>query len=143
SRLRESGKQIIGMGETKTPEAFVSACDRFIYLNTISGNRADEKENKRIRPMKVIEAAIVEILDENEDSGKSETNIGEVGSRLLKRYPDFDIRNYGYKKFSSFCENLKSVEVHRNNNIVSLTAKNTADRSNEKTKNTPKNKSKK
>ena len=48
SRLREAGKNVIGMGETKTPDAFVSACDRFIYLNNISGNEQDEKEKKHV-----------------------------------------------------------------------------------------------
>lgn len=119
-RLREAGKNVIGMGETKTPEAFVSACDRFIYLNNISGKEQDEKEKKHIRSMKAIEKAIAEILDENEDAGKPMTNIGEVGSRLLKKYPDFDVRNYGYSKFSTFCEGLKAIKIHRNNNIISL-----------------------
>ena len=108
------------MGETKTPEAFVSACDRFIYLNNISGKEQDDKEKKHVRSIKAIEKAITEILDENEDAGKPMTNIGEVGSRLLKKYPDFDVRNYGYSKFSTFCEGLKAVKIHRNNNIISL-----------------------
>lgn len=120
SRLRESGKNVIGMGETKTPEAFVSACDRFIYLDNISGKEQDDQAKKHVRSIKAIEHAIVEILDENEDSGKPMTNIGEVGSRLLKKYPDFDVRNYGYTKFSTFCEGLKEVKIHRNNNIISL-----------------------
>lgn len=119
-RLREAGKNVIGMGETKTPEAFVSACDRFIYLNNISGKEQDEKEKKHVRSMKAIEKAIAEILDENEDAGKPMTNIGEVGSRLLKKYPDFDVRNYGYSKFSTFCEGLKAIKIHRKNNIISL-----------------------
>lgn len=120
ARLREAGKNVIGMGETKTPEAFVSACDRFIYLNNISGKEQDDKEKKHVRSIKAIEKAITEILDENEDAGKPMTNIGEVGSRLLKKYPDFDVRNYGYSKFSTFCEGLKAVKIHRNNNIISL-----------------------
>lgn len=121
-RLREAGKNVIGMGETKAPEAFVSACDRFIYLNNISGKEEDDKEKQHVRSIKDIEKAILEILDDNEDAGKPMTNIGEVGSRLSKKYPDFDVRNYGYVKFSTFCEGLKSVKIHRNNNIISLLA---------------------
>lgn len=120
SRLREAGKNVIGMGETKTPEAFVSACDRFIYLNNISGQEEDDKEKTHVRSIEVIEQAILDILDENEDAGKPMTNIGEVGSRLFKKYPDFDVRNYGYTKFSMFCQNLKNVKVQRNNNNISL-----------------------
>ena len=113
SRLREAGKNVIGMGETKTPDAFVSACDRFIYLNNISGNEQDEKEKKDVRSISQLEDAIVEILDENEDAGKSVTNIGEVGSRLLKKFPDFDVRNYGFSKLSTFCESLKSIKLFK------------------------------
>ncbi len=120
SRLREAGKIVIGMGETKTPEAFVSACDRFIYLNNISGKEEDDKEKTHVRSIGVIEQAILDILDENEDAGKPMTNIGEVGSRLSKKYPDFDVRNYGYTKFSKFCESLQSVKIQRNNNNISL-----------------------
>ena len=120
SRLREAGKIVIGMGETKTPEAFVSACDRFIYLNNISGKEEDDKEKTHIRSINVIEQAILDILDENEDAGKPMTNIGEVGSRLSKKYPDFDVRNYGYTKFSKFYESLQSVKIQRNNNNISL-----------------------
>ncbi len=124
-RLREEGKNVIGMGETKTPEAFVSACDRFIYLNNIAGNDASIgtgqlKASKHIRRQKDIEKAILEILDENEDAGKSKTDIGEVGSRLLKKYPDFDVRNYGYNKFSTFCEGLETIGLIRNNNSILL-----------------------
>lgn len=129
SRLREAGKNVIGMGETKTPDAFVSACDRFIYLNNISGKEQDDKEKKHIRSISQIEDAIREILDENEDSGKSVTNIGEVGSRLLKKFPDFDVRNYGFSKLSTFCESLSSVKLFKNNNniLISNVTKNDGD----------------
>ncbi len=121
SRLREAGKNVIGMGENKTPEAFVSACDRFIYLDNISGEEESQDTSRR-RPIDQIERAIIEILDENEDDGKPLTNIGEVGSRLLKKYPDFDVRNYGYSKFSTFCEHLKGIKLYRKNNILSLSS---------------------
>ena len=122
SRLREAGKNVIGMGEGKTPEAFVSACDRFIYLDNISGAENKKESGKRARSLDQIERAILEILDENEDDGRPFTNIGEVGSRLLKKYPDFDVRNYGYSKFSTFCEHLKGIRLHRKNNILSLSS---------------------
>lgn len=124
ARLREAGKTVIGMGETKTPDAFVSACDRFIYLNNITGKKKDKGEKEKARPMKQIEEAILEILDENEDAGKSMTDIGEVGSRLQKKYPEFDVRNYGYSKFSTFCENLKKIRLIKTNNSILLAYRN-------------------
>ncbi len=44
TRLRESGKIVYGFGEMKTPNAFIAACDRFIYLEIIS-QRADEEND--------------------------------------------------------------------------------------------------
>lgn len=116
ARLREAGKNVIGMGETKTPDAFVSACDRFIYLNNISGKEQDDKEKKHIRSIKQIEDAILEILDENENAGKPITEMAELGNRLIKKYPDFDVRYYGFSKLSTFCESLKCISVTKQNN---------------------------
>ena len=41
------------------------------------------------------------IIDANSDKGKK-THLGEIGSRLQNRYPDFDVRNYGYSKLTTF-----------------------------------------
>jgi len=36
-RLRESGMKVIGIGEKKTPNSFIVACDRFIYIEVLDG----------------------------------------------------------------------------------------------------------
>ena len=82
SRLREAGKQVIGMGERKTPKAFVSACTSFTSIRDIK-------------------KTVYNIIDENDDKDKK-THMGEIGSRLVNKYPDFDVRNYGYSKLSTF-----------------------------------------
>src|SRR6187200_2312079 len=41
ARIRESGVKVYGFGERKTPEAFVSACDRFVYMDVL---RADDTD---------------------------------------------------------------------------------------------------
>ena len=81
-RLRESGMYVIGMGERKTPEPFRSACEKFVLLDLLSN---------------------VKIISENGNDGTS-MDIGELGSRLSKMYPTFDVRNYEYTKFSKFLE---------------------------------------
>jgi hypothetical protein len=43
-----------------------------------------------------IEEAVVKIITENQNNDR-ETGLGEVGSRLVKLYPDFDVRRYGYR----------------------------------------------
>ena len=98
SRLREAGKQVIGMGERKTPKAFVSACTSFKILDSL----VTEDLNKPASKYAMLEAAAVDnIIDENDDKDKK-THMGEIGSRLVNKYPDFDVRNYGYSKLSTF-----------------------------------------
>lgn len=134
-RLRESGKTVVGMGETKTPEAFISACDKFTYLGNISDEdelaQVGSDDSRHVRAQAEIEQAILEILTENEDNGKDETNIGEVGSRLVKMYPDFDVRNYGYSKLSTFCQDLSSIKLTKRNNKCLITMRNKKDNINE------------
>ncbi|MBQ7067201.1 MAG: NYN domain-containing protein [Lachnospiraceae bacterium] len=127
ARLREAGKMVVGMGESKTPEAFISACDKFTYLGNISGEEEseenDKKVKKKVRKMKEIEKAILSILDEKESAdGKTKIDMGEVGSRLVKMYPDFDVRNYGYTKFSTFCEGLKSIKLYKTDKSILISA---------------------
>lgn len=121
ARLREAGKMVIGMGESKTPEAFISACDKFTYLGNISGEEEPEGNGKKEKKhtKHEIEQAILTILDEKESvDGKTKTDMGEVGSRLVKMYPDFDVRNYGYTKFSTFCEGLKSIKLYKTDKSI-------------------------
>lgn len=103
SRLRESGMEVIGMGENKTPKSFKAACSVFTNLEILLEQDTDKaKENIS---QKAIQEAIVEIITENENNGKK-TGLGEVGSSLLKKYSDFDVRNYGYSSLSKFIEEM-------------------------------------
>lgn len=67
----------------------------------------------------VIESAIVNIITENENRDK-ETGLGEIGSRLLNKYPDFDVRNYGYSLLSRFLEEIPSLKLVKNNTRVNV-----------------------
>ena len=64
-----------------------------------------------------IEAAIISIITDNNAEGK-ETGLGEIGSRLVKIFPDFDIRNYHYSKLSEFLKDLPSLSVENRDNAV-------------------------
>ena len=115
SRLRESGKMVIGMGEDKTPPPFRKACDIFTVLELLLEDSMLEKPEKAAAHAVVgkeskkesagavsksqIEEAVVKIITENQNNDK-ETGLGEVGSRLVKLYPDFDVRRYGYSLLS-------------------------------------------
>ncbi|WP_027399432.1 NYN domain-containing protein [Anaerovorax odorimutans] len=120
SRLRESGMNVVGMGESKTPKAFISACNKFKYLDLISlanepkltskkplSNNSEDYKRKRFDEIK---NSIITIVKENSDEDEW-MFIGDIGNKLQKRYPDFDVRNFGYTKFTPFIKSLDLFEI--------------------------------
>ncbi len=115
SRLRESGKIVIGMGEKKTPDSFRAACTIFTELENLL-----ENENTRGGTDKAaIEADIINIITQNDNKGK-QTGSGEIGSKLQNKYPDFDIRTFGYSQLSKFLEDIPGIEVRKENNQITV-----------------------
>jgi uncharacterized LabA/DUF88 family protein len=114
TRLRESGMLVIGIGEKKTPNPFIVACDKFIYIEIISGKDAakatsTEKEptTAKVEPInkKLINLLRSSIEDLAEDNGWA--FLAEVGALLIKKKPDFDPRNYGFPKLTPLVKSLK------------------------------------
>lgn len=122
ARLRESGMYVIGMGEEKTPMPFISACEKFKYLEVLASMDAKPAEDPDIKKIqnqeelkvgvisknkliKSIKTIITEISDED-----GWANLGALGQRLNKKYPDFDTRNYGYAKLRPFVASLNHFE---------------------------------
>ena len=119
SRLREAGKFVIGMGEKKTPAPFVAACNRFTYLEVLAQQPAAEVvpaapldpvagEDRMALP--AIKAAIQAIADETSDD-EGWASVSDIGNILIKRFPDFDVRNYGFKKLTRFVDSLGLFEM--------------------------------
>lgn len=125
-RLREAGMFVMGIGEQKTPKPFRAACDTFKLLEIISSEDAAEPPasakgktaasgknevasmdeiQKTITSRGEIEKAITKLLIEN-NSQNQPIILAKVGNFLTKRFSDFDVRNYGYSKLSTFLENL-------------------------------------
>lgn len=129
SRLRESGMEVIGMGESKTPKSFKAACSVFTNIELLvegDGDKNNEKqEKKNVVKKKKIADAIVEIITSNENNGR-DTGLGEIGSALVKKYSDFDVRNYGYSSLSRFIEEIDNFELRRNKTSISVVLKNDA-----------------
>lgn len=133
SRLRETGLTVIGMGEEKTPIPFRKACDIFTGLELLveekaesaakeveSLHEADKSDNQdEIVDKAQILEAITKMITENQNSGK-ETGLAEVGNRLVKLYPDFDVRSYGYSLLSKFLENFPRIKLIKNGNFVTV-----------------------
>ena len=118
ARLREAGMQVIGMGETKTPTPFISACNQFKYLDKLYeksvqqleeiSDGEDNTDNDIERVNKTIKAIIESFSD---DEGWIFS--GKLGDQLSKRLPDFDVRNYGYSKLTLFMKSLGDYEINK------------------------------
>ncbi|MBE5871608.1 MAG: NYN domain-containing protein [Lachnospiraceae bacterium] len=132
ARLRESGKIVIGMGESKTHRAFVSACDAFVNLEnfkpekqeTSTGKLKEEDKEFTIQSKDEIAKWIQSILV-NMDGRRM--SVGEIGERLRRRYSDFDYRNYDYKghkcnNLSTFLESIDTLFLQKNGNNLDVTS---------------------
>ncbi|MFZ2339255.1 MAG: NYN domain-containing protein [Bacteroidales bacterium] len=123
TRLREAGMKVFGIGERKTPEPFIVACDKFIYLEIInttatpepavtkkkkekpSGSRLKKEDpdlQSQIRgARRLIASSINDLADET-----GWAYLGDVGNLILKKQPDFDPRNYGFNKLTPLIRSL-------------------------------------
>lgn len=117
-RLRESGMRVIGMGERKTPNPFIVACDRFIYIEVIEGAKKSsrkqpsdpiKKEDKSLH--KVDTETITLISDSIEDIADDDgwAYLGDVGNLIVKKRPEFDPRNYGFSKLTPLLKSLTNI----------------------------------
>ncbi len=122
TRLREAGMQVFGIGEKKTPNPFIVACDKFIYIEILKNNSGEDTtdNNKDITATKndidKITAKEVRwisntINDLADDDGWA--FLGDVGSLLQKKQPNFDARNYGFQKLTPLVDSISNFEVER------------------------------
>jgi len=137
-RLREAGQRVIGIGERKTPKAFIAACDKFTYIEVImnqaepqeeaetedlhqskpanNSRQKSEKASSKERvpgsekaPDDIIELIADSIADLMNDSGA--VFMGELGNLIIKKKPDFDCRNFGHKTLSSMIKSIDRFET--------------------------------
>ncbi|MCF7928530.1 MAG: NYN domain-containing protein [Spirochaetales bacterium] len=115
SRIREEGLLVYGIGENKTPKAFVSACDKFIFTEVL---RTQEDTEPAVRKKSANElkqdTKLVSLLRNALDAASDETGwaqLGAVGSNIAKQAPEFDPRNYGYKKLGELAAASKLFEI--------------------------------
>src|SRR5688572_16609565 len=100
SRLKESGKRVYGFGELKTPKPFVAACDRFIYTEILAKTDGNPPRRKTVAEMDNDKEFLALVGDAIDDSAEENgwAHLGAVGGIITNKKPDFDPRNYGYKK---------------------------------------------
>ncbi len=98
------------------------------FLGYVASDAEDDSDGDGVTDLSTIEAAIVKMITEN----NAETGLGEIGSRLVKIFPDFDIRNYHYTKLSEFLKDFPSLAVNNRDNAVWVSLKSTPDNEVEK-----------
>ncbi|WP_424494000.1 NYN domain-containing protein [Salinimicrobium sp. GXAS 041] len=122
TRLREAGMNVIGIGEKKTPDPFIVACDRFIYIEILKDQGKDQtsktKETKKSDvdkiTSKVVRLISSTISDVADDDGWA--FLGDVGSLLQKKQPNFDSRNYGFQKLTPMINSIDKFEIESREN---------------------------
>ena len=125
TRIRETGMTVIGIGEKKTPNPFIVACDKFIYLEILkyrsesdtsekSENIPSSKSNVDNITPKVIQLIASTIDDLADDDGWA--FLGDVGNLLQKKQPNFDSRNYGFQKLTPLIKSIPNFEVEQREN---------------------------
>ncbi len=122
TRLREAGMKVYGIGEKKTPNAFIVSCDKFIYIEILAESEIDVEETtqpkiekRKLKPsfeklnkgtIKLIASSIDDLADEN-----GWAFLGDVGNLLLKKQPNFDPRNFGFQKLTPLIKSLPQFEI--------------------------------
>lgn len=137
TRLRESGHFVMGVGEKKTPDAFVKACERFIYVENLdvqdvsaSGDStsaaASTSKGRGKRSASTAKTGAVR-LSQNSDlmrklrkafniakGEEDEVSLSLIGQALRRLDPGFDPRSYGQPSLSSLVNALKDqLETRR------------------------------
>jgi hypothetical protein len=120
TRLRESGMKVFGFGEKKTPNPFIVACDKFIYLEILKSSSTSDitdittttlPPSTEEEPVEKIDNELIGLLINTVDDIADEAGwafLGDVGNLLMKKRPDFDSRNYGFKKLSHLIKSLSN-----------------------------------
>lgn len=109
TRIRESGLAVYGFGEAKTPEAFVSACDKFIFTEILRPTAEPQiiPDERAVPPLEEILRPAIEATAR--EGGWSP--LAGVGSTIGKTHPSFDSRNYGFSKLGELVRNQAFLEV--------------------------------
>lgn len=121
TRLREASMQVIGIGEKKTPNPFIVACDKFIYIEVLKSKNKDNETNRETTKPEVDKITSKEIKliastidDLSDDDGWA--FLGDVGSLLQKKQPNFDSRNYGFEKLTPLIKSIGKFEIEQREN---------------------------
>lgn len=122
TRLREAGMQVFGIGEKKTPNPFIVACDKFIYIeilkdqaNSIEEEAGSSSAAKAATVDKITNKEVQFISNTVHDLSDDDgwVFLGDLGNMLIKKRPSFDARNYGFQKLTPLVESMPQLEIDK------------------------------
>jgi len=118
SRMREAGMMVYGFGEKKTPKPFVGACDKFIFTEILREDKTADVTPPKMTATNQLkqDARLINLLrNAVEDSADEDgwAYLGNVGQNIANQSPEFDPRNYGYKKLGELIKATKLFQIDR------------------------------
>ncbi len=121
TRLREAGMTVIGIGEKKTPNPFIVACNKFVYIEILKQKSEEKTETKELNEPEIdkitkkeINLISSSIKDLSDDEGWA--FLGDIGSLIQKKRPNFDSRNYGFEKLTPLIKSIDNFEIEQREN---------------------------
>lgn len=118
TRIRETGKSVIGIGEKKTPNPFIAACDKFIYLEILHAEEKTESGKSKTPGKKqsvdTITPKVIQLIQQSVTDLADEDGwafLGDVGGLIQKKQPNFDSRNYGFEKLTPLIKSTGKFEI--------------------------------
>jgi uncharacterized protein (TIGR00288 family) len=111
TRLRESGKRVIGVGRRKTPKAFVEACEKFVFLEVLAGEDAGTTEQAKDDQPRPIRSVLTKALNRVDTDDEDWASLNALANHLNRTDPSFDSRSYGFGKLSDLVKAQPFVET--------------------------------
>lgn len=121
TRLREAGMRVIGFGEKKTPQPFISACDKFIYLEILDSPQtapkrtsSNKKQKQTLQSGSNVDADTIKLISDSVADLADESGwafLGDLGNFIIKKKPDFDPRIFGFSKLLPLIRDIGQFEI--------------------------------
>ena len=115
TRLRESGKRVIGVGQRKTPKAFVEACGEVRVPRgprpARRGDRAGNGAGERRAAPRPIQSVLTKAMNKVDTDDEDWASLSALGNHLNRTDPSFDSRNYGFGRLSDLVKAQPFMET--------------------------------
>lgn len=116
---------VIGIGEKKTPQPFISSCNKLIYIEILKVKEQVETENEtnnnkrsktaeKQNPLNKIDVKTIKLIKDSVNDLADETGwtfLGNLGNLISKKKPDFDPRNNGFTKLYPLIKHIGKFEI--------------------------------